>query len=179
MIDLKSRLAGATALSNANPYPILTVGDGKNDVDKRILKSQNERDDSMDGELNPRFFRHYEFDAIFPEDWRLEVAIWDKGIIAYADNMIGQTIVDLENRLFSNLLTMDRHALDIEHKLVKEEIAKASKPKKGQDKKALKKLKQKLKEKKDDIWNKIKKVKPIEQYFVPVEFRELTNPAKA
>lgn len=120
IIDLKSRLAGATALSSANPYPVITVGDGVNNPDRRIQKSVNERDQSMDGELNPRFFRTYEFDAIFPEDWKLEVAIWDKGIISYADKLIGLTTIDLENRLFSNLLTMNRHALDIEHKRVKD-----------------------------------------------------------
>jgi len=28
--DLKRRLAGYSALSSANPYPVLKVGDGKN-----------------------------------------------------------------------------------------------------------------------------------------------------
>jgi hypothetical protein len=135
MIDLKSRLAGATALSSANPYPIVSVGDGINNSGRRILKSVNEREESMDGDLNPRFFRTYELDAIFPEDWKLEVAIWNKGIISYTDQMIGMTMIDLENRLFSNLLTMGRNALDIETKIVKDEIQKANKPKKGQDKK--------------------------------------------
>lgn len=69
MIDLKSRLAGATALSSANPYPVITVGDGINNPEKRILKYVSERDSSMDGQLNPRYFRTYELDAIFPEDW--------------------------------------------------------------------------------------------------------------
>jgi hypothetical protein len=30
VIDFKSRLAGMTAISTANPYPVLKVGDGDN-----------------------------------------------------------------------------------------------------------------------------------------------------
>ena len=33
VIDLKSRLAGMTALSSANPYPVITIGEGKNDTE--------------------------------------------------------------------------------------------------------------------------------------------------
>lgn len=56
MLDMKSRLAGMTALSSANPYPIVKVGDGLNqDGDKgpKTQKSQNDRVDAKMGELNP------------------------------------------------------------------------------------------------------------------------------
>ena len=33
----------------------------------------------MDGDLNPNFLKIYELDAVIPEDWKLEVAIMDKG----------------------------------------------------------------------------------------------------
>jgi len=33
----------------------------------------NEADKVIAQDLNPRFYRSYEFDASFPEDWRLEV----------------------------------------------------------------------------------------------------------
>lgn len=53
MIDLKSRLAGMTALSNANPYPVITVGEGKNDAETGQIKKISERDNYMAGDLNP------------------------------------------------------------------------------------------------------------------------------
>lgn len=37
VIDLKSRLAGMTALCTANPYPVITVGDGNNDNEERLM----------------------------------------------------------------------------------------------------------------------------------------------
>lgn len=33
----------------------------------------NERDKELSQTLNPKFFRSYEFDASFPEDWRFEI----------------------------------------------------------------------------------------------------------
>lgn len=54
------------------------------------------------GNLNPQYFRYYELDAVFPDDWKLEVAIHDKG--TFSDKVIGSTIINLENRLHSNLL---------------------------------------------------------------------------
>ena len=49
-----------------------------------------------------------EMDVIFPEDWRLEVAIWDKSMFEYTDTLIGSTTIDLENRHFANTLWLDR-----------------------------------------------------------------------
>ena len=46
-------MAGMTALSSANPYPVITLGDGINDEKKRTVKYVNERDDSMMDNLNP------------------------------------------------------------------------------------------------------------------------------
>jgi hypothetical protein len=53
MLDVKSRLAGMTALSSANPYPILTLGDGINNEKTRTVKSVNDREEAMMGSLNP------------------------------------------------------------------------------------------------------------------------------
>lgn len=91
-----------TALSSANPYPVITLGDGQGNEKNRTIKSINERDDAMMGNLNPQYFRYYELDAVFPDDWKLEVAIHDKG--TFGDKVIGSTIINLENRLHSNLL---------------------------------------------------------------------------
>ena len=60
----------------------------------------------MEGTLNPQFFRIFDLDAQFPEDWKLEIAIYDKG--TFRDQLIGSTTIDLENRHFANVLWRDR-----------------------------------------------------------------------
>lgn len=130
---MKSRLAGMTALSSANPYPVIKVGDGLNDEKARLVKSQNDREEAKMGELNPQYWTHYELDALFPQDSKLEVAIFDKG--SFSDNLIGATTINLENRLHSNLLQMNLHTLKIELEAAKEkEEAYKSKLKKTKDK---------------------------------------------
>lgn len=57
VFDLKSLLAGVTGLSTANPYPVISVGDGVNNNERRILKKHNDREKVIKGELNPKFFR--------------------------------------------------------------------------------------------------------------------------
>jgi len=117
-----------TALSTANPYPILTVGDGITPPESKIKKI-NDRERSMDGELNPCFFRTYELYANFPEDWKLELSIMDKGAFEAVDNLIGSTTIDLENRHYSNLLWLDRHALVLEQNKNKQDMASLKKEK--------------------------------------------------
>lgn len=52
-LDVKSRMAGMTAMCVANPYPVLTLGDGRNNDEKKIVKKVVEREDSINEELNP------------------------------------------------------------------------------------------------------------------------------
>ena len=101
-IDLKARLAGLRALCSADPFPVLVVGDGVNDVNSHRVKYITERDKEVPQDLNPKFYRSYELDARFPEDWRLELQIYDKGSFSYTDALIGSTIIDLEDRLCGN-----------------------------------------------------------------------------
>lgn len=54
----------------------------------------------------------YELDAHFPQDWKLEISIYDKG--SFGNSLIGSTYIDLENRLFSSPLFLARHAIKIE-----------------------------------------------------------------
>lgn len=42
-----------TALSIASPYPVLKVGDGINDPDKKITKLCTDREETIVQELNP------------------------------------------------------------------------------------------------------------------------------
>jgi hypothetical protein len=66
VIDLKSYLAGMTALCTASPFPVVKVGDGlKNDETKEI-RMHFDIEKAQSGELNPKFFTLYELDAHFP-----------------------------------------------------------------------------------------------------------------
>ena len=54
-------------------------------------------------------------DAVLPRDWRLEISIKDKTTAAFgSDGLIGSTVIDLENRLYSNPLIRARRALVLE-----------------------------------------------------------------
>ena len=110
-LDWKSRLAGMTALCTANPYPKLYVGDDKKENPTLIKSYDRREDDVMDQNINPKYFKIFELDAQFPEDWKLELQIWNKGFVSLADKLIGSTVIDLENRLHSNLLYLNKHAL--------------------------------------------------------------------
>jgi len=105
---------------------------------------------------------------VFPEDWKLNVAIWDKGIVSIADQLIGATTVDLENRLYSNTLWVDKAACTIMGKEygdkeegVKKQIKKA-KGKKGKKGKALDKKRKKYAKLKDEVKSAVNALKDIE-----------------
>lgn len=166
VIDLKSKLAGMTALCTANPYPVIKVGDGVNNIQRRLIKQVNDRDKAMEGELNPNFLCIYELDAEFPIDNKLEVAIFDRGKAQYMDKLIGKTQIDLEARRHSDLLMINKISLkqtldDINNKL-----------KTHKDKKDC------LLFNRDYCKQVERKLKDIEQVFPPVEFRELYHPQK-
>lgn len=133
------------------------------------MKKVSERDASIDGELNPQFWRVYELDANFPEDWRLEIAIHDKGIVSYADSLIGATVIDVENRHYANPHLRNMRALKMEFdKNKKERAAKGLSPA----------GKVALRNRYNAITTSLRKMKEFEQFLVPVEFRELMHPQK-
>jgi hypothetical protein len=74
-----------TALCTANPYPVIRVGDAKVNPESKLVKEYRDRNEAMDQNLNPKFFRIFELDAKFPDDWKLEISIWDKGAFAFTD----------------------------------------------------------------------------------------------
>ena len=175
-LDLKSRLAGMTALCTANPYPIVELKGAQIIPESRAIKRIEERDLAMADNLNPKFFRVYELDVFMPEEHQLEIKIMDKAYASYADSLIGQTTIDLENRLYGNMLFMTNHALEIEMESIKEPI-KETKKKAKKDKKLKKKL-LKLTARQKHMIAEYRKLKAIEQILIPVEFRELTHPTK-
>lgn len=56
VVDLKSRLAGMSALCSAEPYSVIKVGDGENSADTGEIRLISGRENSQPGELNPKFF---------------------------------------------------------------------------------------------------------------------------
>lgn len=60
----------------------------------------NERDSYQKDEPNPNFHRHYDFEASFPGCSPLKLQIWDYDSI-FGDDLIGETIIDVEDRFFS------------------------------------------------------------------------------
>ena len=93
-----------TSLSTADPYVIVKAGGGEASVPpgSYAVKEWNDRENAFNKNLSPRFFKIYELTVQFPEDWKLEIMIMDKAIVEFADQLIGSTVIDLENRLHSN-----------------------------------------------------------------------------
>lgn len=59
-------------MCTATPFPALILGDGDESNSKKIKKIVD-RDIAIEGELNPRFLKIYEFDAKFPIDSSLKI----------------------------------------------------------------------------------------------------------
>lgn len=143
VIDLKSRLAGMTALCTANPYPVITVGDGNNDNEERLmgnkqsLKKYDGYERALEDELNPQFLMMQELDMQLPKDWKLEISIFDKSKVGrLGDKLIGLTVVDLENRRHGDPLMQCQNACDIEAERLRSSQAEAGKKKGEKGKRA-------------------------------------------
>ncbi|XP_074035126.1 ferlin family C2 domain-containing myoferlin misfire isoform X2 [Leptinotarsa decemlineata] len=74
----------------SDPYLFLTVND----------KFINDKENFITRQLNPIFGRCFEFDAIFPQDHSLKIAVWDRDISSL-DDLIGETRIDLESRYYT------------------------------------------------------------------------------
>ncbi|XP_012140584.1 otoferlin isoform X4 [Megachile rotundata] len=74
----------------ADPYVVLQLG-GKRISDKEHYVSK---------QLNPVFGKCFEIEATFPQDSLLTVQVLDWDLVG-ADDMIGETKIDLENRFYS------------------------------------------------------------------------------
>lgn len=48
----------------------------------------------------PKFFKSYEFEGTFPGCAPIEIEVWDYDDI-FGDDMIGKTVIDLEDRFFT------------------------------------------------------------------------------
>ena len=49
-VDLKSRLAGDKALSSADPFPVIKIGNGENDLKTKRVKTYDDREKNVSAE---------------------------------------------------------------------------------------------------------------------------------
>lgn len=63
-------------------------------------KHYNNKDEYIVKDLNPVFGKMFELDVVLPFDRNLTVTIMDHDILS-ADDVIGSTEIDLENRFLS------------------------------------------------------------------------------
>ena len=76
--------------SASDPYLVIQCG-------KKIY---NERDNYQLDQINPTFYKSYEFDAEFPGAAPLSIKAYDYDDL-FGDDLIGETIIDLDDRFFS------------------------------------------------------------------------------
>lgn len=74
----------------ADPYIVLHLGS------KRISDKEN----YVSKQLNPVFGKCFEIEATFPQDSMLTIQVLDWDLLG-ADDLIGETKIDLENRFYS------------------------------------------------------------------------------
>ena len=74
----------------ADPYLVLLLGN----------KRTSDKENYVSKQLNPVFGKCFELEASFPQDSVLTVQVYDWDLLG-ADDLIGETKVDLENRFYS------------------------------------------------------------------------------
>lgn len=62
--------------------------------------SYNERDNYQLDQANPVFYKKYDFEGMFPGSSPVKIEAWDYDAI-FGDELIGTTILDVEDRFFS------------------------------------------------------------------------------
>lgn len=77
--------------SPSDPYLKLILGDSVID----------DRENYQEDNSAPDLYKMFEFQAIFPGCPPLKVQFWDYDLL-FGDDLIGETIVDLEDRYFSS-----------------------------------------------------------------------------
>lgn len=76
--------------SESDPYIIIKLGE-KGIKDDKNFKANDP---------NPKFFTHFDLPATLPGPSKLKVQVWDKDDY-FKDDRIGQTVIDIEDRIFS------------------------------------------------------------------------------
>uniref|UniRef100_H2Z074 C2 domain-containing protein n=1 Tax=Ciona savignyi TaxID=51511 RepID=H2Z074_CIOSA len=74
----------------SDPYIVISLGENK----------VNDKENYISKQLNPTFGKAFDFEATFPMESILNVQIYDWDLLS-ADDLIGETKIDLENRFYS------------------------------------------------------------------------------
>eukprot|EP01113_Clastostelium_recurvatum_P029777 TRINITY_DN359_c0_g1_i2.p1 TRINITY_DN359_c0_g1~~TRINITY_DN359_c0_g1_i2.p1 ORF type:complete len:700 (+),score=238.67 TRINITY_DN359_c0_g1_i2:262-2100(+) len=83
---------------SSDPYLVISSkGMGSNTAPSKLIKDTNSVQNRT---LNPAYFKFYELPVTLPGDSELSVAVWDADRLG-SDELIGETTIDLENRIFS------------------------------------------------------------------------------
>ena len=77
--------------AKSDPYLKVSLGDFK----------FNDRENAVDDVVDVDFYKLIEMDAELPGASQLKIDVYDKDTIGY-DDLIGSTIIDLEDRWFDN-----------------------------------------------------------------------------
>ena len=76
--------------SFSDPYVIIRCGN----------KEYNRRDNYQLDEPNPTFYESFDFDVKFPGTAPLVIEAYDYDVL-FGDDLIGKTVIDLDDRFFS------------------------------------------------------------------------------
>lgn len=109
-VDIPHLLSGMEGKCSTNSYPEIRVGSGKSDSND-VIKYFADSTRAINQDLNPKYFRMYEMDPTLPNDWNLEIRIWDKQLMG--DSLIGSVIIDIEDRLYGQKELKQRIAYQI------------------------------------------------------------------
>ena len=77
--------------SESDPYLILNCGN----------RTYNEKENYQQDQPNPEFYKCYQFEGTFPGTAPLVIKLMDFDDI-FGDDLIGETVIDLEDRYFSS-----------------------------------------------------------------------------
>lgn len=96
-LSLRPRSAWIGPADRLLPYCVVRNGSDRDHVvnDRASAEVAGAGDDD---DLNPSVCRVFQFDSRFPENARLQVALWHRDALG-ADSLIGATVVDVEQRL--------------------------------------------------------------------------------
>jgi hypothetical protein len=166
-------MAGMSALSKANSYLEIIVGEEIASSNTKQIKYINDRNNFIPNTLNPDFFKYFELEAELPQDWKLTINVMSKSNTG-SDTVIGSTIIDLEDRYLGEYRTRELLKLkSLEKKYFQslEKIEEDNENNMKENKIIVTDIKARL--------NSIhKKMDQIKESQIPVEYRPLLHPYK-
>lgn len=77
--------------SPSDPFLLITLGN----------QVFNDRENYILDEPNPQFYKKINFEGVFPGCPQLKIGVWDYDML-FGDDLIGETLIDLEDRYFSS-----------------------------------------------------------------------------